>query len=116
MTYQFYPWLEETALSYYSSTDALFTSFLQAGSARVLVPVKANQAMLVLYYLSSGMIWSGENALTPTIEDEKYVSIVDELKLLSESEPECKSVSKAWKITIPTSMIILQDSSKLPLF
>lgn len=116
MTYQFYPRLEETALNYYSSTDALFTSFLQAGAVRVLVPVKADQAMLVLYYLSSGMIWSGKNALTPTIEDEKYVSLVNELKLLSEVKPECKSVSKPWKITIPTSMIMLQDSSKLPLF
>ncbi|MFB8787302.1 MAG: hypothetical protein U7123_00225 [Potamolinea sp.] len=116
MTYQFYPRLEETALNYYSSTDALFTSFLQSGSARVLVPVKSDQAMLVLYYLSSGMIWSGKNALTPTIEDEKYVSLVNELKVLSESKLDHKSVSKAWEITIPTSMIMLQDSSKLPLF
>jgi hypothetical protein len=70
--------------------------------------------MLVLYYLSSGTIWLGENSLTPT--NEKYVSLVNELKILPKVDGECKYVSKPWQITIPTSMIMLQDSSKLPQF
>lgn len=123
LTYHFYPKLagEEnqdkftlTALNPYSGNDALFTSFLQAGGARVLVPVRPEYAMLVLYYLSSGKIWTGANALTPT--DEKYVSLVNDLKILSQSARECKHVSKPWEITIPTSMIMLQDSSNLPQF
>ncbi|MEG4940721.1 hypothetical protein [Microcoleus sp. F4-D5] len=123
MTYQFSPPLQEqvspeeftvTALNYYSGTDSIFTNFLQAESARVLLPVRPNYTMLVLYYLSSGMIWSGENSLTPT--NEKYVSVVNELKTLPKLDCECKYVSKPWEITIPTSMIMLQDSSKLPQF
>lgn len=132
ITYHFYPKLagEEkqdkftlTALNPYSGNDALFTSFLQAGAARVLVPVRPDYAMLVLYYLSSGTIWTGANALTPT--DEKYVSLVNDLKILSQSDcaersaigdRECNHVSKPWEITIPTSMIMLQDSPKLPQF
>jgi hypothetical protein len=123
MTYQFSPPLQEqessedftaTALNYYSGTDSIFTNFLQAESARVLLPVRPDYAMLVLYYLSSGMIWPGENALTPT--NEKYVSLVNELKILPKVDRECNHVSKPWEITIPTSMIMLQDSSKLPQF
>ncbi|HBE30227.1 MAG TPA: hypothetical protein DD990_02465 [Cyanobacteria bacterium UBA11368] len=123
MTYQLSPSFQEqvspeefttTALNYYSLTDSIFTNFLQAESARVLLPVRHNYTMLVLYYLSSGMMWSGENSLTPT--NEKYVSIVNELKTLPELDCECKYVSKPWEITIPTSMIMLQDSSKLPQF
>ena len=123
MTYQFSPRLQEqetsekftaTALNYYSRTDSIFTNFLQAESARVLLPVRHNYTMLVLYYLSSGTIWLGENSLTPT--NEKYVSLVNELKILPKVDGECKYVSKPWQITIPTSMIMLQDSSKLPQF
>lgn len=121
ITYHFYPKLagEEnqdkftlTALNPYSGNDTLFTSFLQAGAARVLVSVKPDYAMLVLYYLSSGTIWTGTNALTPT--DEKYVSLVNDLKSLPQSDREYKHVGKPWEITIPTSMMMLQDSSKLP--
>jgi hypothetical protein len=121
ITYHFYPKLagEEnqdkfalTVLNPYSGNDTLFTSFLQAGAARVLVPVKPDYAMLVLYYLSSGTIWTGANALTPT--DEKYVSLVNDLKSLSQSDREYKHIGKPWEIKIPTSMMMLQDSSKLP--
>lgn len=123
MTYHFHQHLEEKgrqeqltlkALNSYSDTDPLFTSFLQAGTARVLVPVRPDYAMLVIYYLSSGTIWPGANSLTPT--DEKYVSLVNELKIVSESDRECNYVSKPWEITIPTSMIMLQNGSKLPQF
>jgi hypothetical protein len=123
MTYHLYPQVAGqenqdkfafTALNPYLGNDALFTSFLQAGAARVLVPVRPDYAMLVLYYLSSGTIWPGANSLTPT--DEKYVSLVNDLKILSQSDRECKHLSKPWEIVIPTSMIMLQDSSKLPQF
>lgn len=123
ITYNFYPQLEEgenqdefafTAFNPYSGNDSLFTSFLQAGAVRVLVPVRPDYAMLVLYYLSSGTIWTGANALIPT--DEKYVSLVNDLKILPQSDRECKHVSEPWEITIPTSMIMLQDSSELPQF
>jgi len=123
ITYHFYPHLEGqenqeqltlTALDRYSDTDPIFTSFLQAGMARVIVPVRPDYAMLVLYYLSSGMIWPGENSLTPT--NEKFVSIVNEMKILPKVDSECNHVSKPWEIIIPTSMIVLQDSQKLPQF
>lgn len=123
MTYQFFLPLQEqespaeftaTALNYYSGTDSIFTNFLQAESGRVLLPVRPEYTMLVLYYLSSGTIWPGENSLTPT--NEKYVSLVNELKILPKVDRECNHVSKPWEIIIPTSMIMLQDGSKLPQF
>lgn len=119
MTYHFYPHLrgeEEypktilTALNQDLCPDPLFTSFLQAGLARVLVPVRPDYKMIVLYYLSSGLIWTGASALTPTTE--KYVSLVNELKILSHVKHENKTVSEPWEIKIPTSMIMLQDHAK----
>ena len=97
-----------------SKLDSLFTSFLQAGSARVLLPVRPDFAAIVLYYLSSGTIWPGANTLAPTYE--KYVSLVSELKTVAEVKHDSKYISKPWKITIPTSMSVLQESSKLPQF
>jgi hypothetical protein len=128
MTYNFYPPFkdhkhQEATLSAlkYSDNDPLFTSFLQAGSARVLVPVRPEYNLSILYYLSTGMIWSGENALTPTTE--QYLSIVNQLKILSEGrhqyhqeKHERKYENQSWEFTIPTSMIVVQDSSELPQF
>lgn len=123
MTYHFYPTLEgqssldrltSTAYSQNASPDQLFTNFLQAGLARVLLPVRPGYTEIVLYYLSSGMIWPSANTLTPV--NEADISLVNELKDLAQKCHQKTSDSDCWEITIPTSMLMVQDSSDLPSF
>jgi hypothetical protein len=82
MTYVFYPyfwgrrgqWPDMLART---STDALFTRFLQAGYARVQVPVRPKFDSAVLYYLSTNKIWQQpEDAPLPA----PYLPIVEEVR------------------------------------
>lgn len=121
MTYTFYsrveiPGLvrEAPAVSVWPGNDPLFTSFLEAGAASVMLPVKPDYDLIILYYLSSGMIWDGANALTPTVDE--YVSIVNELKTVSMTVERPAEDGNGWDILVPTSMTMLQAKPTLPYF
>ncbi len=83
MTYVFYPyfwglkqnWAEKVLLE---DNDPLFARFLQAGAARVQVPVRTGYNHAVLHYFQTGgEIWEGGDP--PHVDDELYLSIVDEI-------------------------------------
>jgi len=112
-TYLFYPyfwgrkknWVDVEALD---DVDPLFAAFLRSGAARVVVPVTPAYETAVLYYLQSGgVIWNGGSA--PVIDDELYVSIVDELRA-QKGEPR----GKPWPVKVPTTLVYLQPTSDLP--
>lgn len=110
MSYNFYPyywanrqkWVE--MYQYDQTHDHIFKAFMQSGMARVIVTVRPGFEEAVRYYMQTGQIWNGGEV--PVIEDELYLSIVDELRL-----PEGEKVGKAWWTRIPTSMTILQAQS-----
>jgi len=120
MTYHFYPDLfegEEQSSAYIdlrSGTDPLFASFLQAGRARLLVPVKPQHASVVLYYLATGMIFSANPELTPALAQNK--AIINDLITLQAQTSHCSSISEPWNITIPTAMLMVQSGDQLPEF
>lgn len=84
MTYLFYPYFwgckqEWTTTSLLDDEDPLFGKFLRAGAARVQVPVRPEYKEVILFFIESGgCIWSGGEP--PHVEDELYVSIVNEIK------------------------------------
>lgn len=109
MSYNFYPYYwgarEDWAKLYqYDNNDPLFRSFMQAGMARVIVTVRPGFEEVVSYYLQTGQIWNGGEV--PVIEDELFLSIVDELR-----EPEGQKEGKAWATRLPTALTILQADS-----
>jgi hypothetical protein len=131
MTYVYYPYFwgrKDQWLSVFPLNDAdpLFTDFLRAGAARVLVPVRPEFTASVLYYLKSNIIWNGGD--TPTFNDPLYVSIIDEIKADSnivdteeipkynKSEPTYPCIMDEWTIKLPTSLVYLQPDSNLPDF
>ena len=103
-----------------------FTEFLQAAYARVLLPVAPDREHALLYFLASGMVWNGEDALAPTfdtsLDDDvessatvSYVDLVDDLKS-SSSLLEPMHAQDSWTLTLPTAMSVLQDGDRLPEF
>ncbi|MCO6174713.1 hypothetical protein NHF50_06610 [Flavobacterium sp. NRK F10] len=110
MSYNFYPYYwanrEEWAKMYQydQSNDSVFRAFMQSGMARVIVTVRPGFEEAVRYYMQTGQIWNGGEV--PVIEDELYLSIVDELRA-----PEGEKVGLAWPTRVPTSMTILQAES-----
>lgn len=88
MTYVFYPYFwgkksDWLTVSKISDTDPLYTKFLQAGGARVQVPIRPGFEKALLHYLSLGEIWDGEGVLVNVVDGEPdplHISVLEELK------------------------------------
>lgn len=105
--------------------EAPFTAFLQARCARVLLPVAAEHERSVLYFLASGMVWNGHDAMAPvfesTLEDghsrlpaaQRYLDLLDALKSV-DGVPPAPPSREPWALTLPTDLSILQDGDALP--
>lgn len=117
ITYVFYPyqwagrhrWAE---LSARTSSDPLHQSFLQAGAARVVVPVRPGYERHIARYLRTGKIpewgpepWRGRPTRHPA---------VDELIADANDRPSGEvPVAEPWEVISPTSLIYLQADAEL---
>ena len=111
MTYLFYPyfwgrkcnWLKIYQLE---DADPLFLNFLQAGYARVVVPVRPGYEGAALRFLRDGTLWNGGSV--PGVNDPMYVSIVNEMM---EPVGEVDETVQPWTIKVPTTLTVLQCES-----
>ncbi|NWG87372.1 MAG: hypothetical protein HXY26_07690 [Hydrogenophilaceae bacterium] len=119
----------ETSFSYFgrysagSTTDWLnmvqtvgqddgFHEFLQAGSAKLLLPVGPAYVLPMLFYLASGgYFWFGEPGICPVFEHDLWLA--NELKSLARRPPE-PIPFKTWEIEVATSLLMLQQDGTLP--
>ncbi|MER9069212.1 MULTISPECIES: hypothetical protein [unclassified Mesorhizobium] len=122
MVYTFYPYFWgrhdtwEDRLSV-SDADPIFSRFLSAGYARVVVPVRRYFENNIKYYLEHGDIWEGDDCPVPG--DADYVAIVDEIKSIeATSSPDLQDGvpdGDPWRIALPTPLVCLDDPKvKLP--
>jgi hypothetical protein len=108
ISYYFYPFFWGNKSKWESvykieNDDALFRSFLQSGMAKVIATVRPGFEESVMYYMATGEIWNGGEV--PAIDDEMYVSIIDELR-----NPE-GVVEETWESRVPTSLTVIQAGS-----
>jgi hypothetical protein len=117
MTYLFYPyqWAGRSRwpeLNARTSADPLHEAFLQAGAARVVVPVREGFERSVARYLQDGVIpewgpqsWRGQpSGFAP----------VDELIADANDRPgEEVAIDEPWEVVTPTTLIYLQDDAEL---
>ncbi|HEY3006288.1 MAG TPA: hypothetical protein VGJ44_28335 [Kribbellaceae bacterium] len=111
MTYVFYPYFWGRKCNWMTiytldDVDPLFLTFLKAGFARVVVPVRPAYEQAALRYLADGVIWDGGTA--PGVDDPMYVAIENEFK---EPDGVVDASTPPWKITVPTSLVVLQCES-----
>jgi hypothetical protein len=128
MTYLYYPyfwgrkrnWID---VMHRTDPDPLFTQFLTAGYARVMVPVPLAYKQAVEYMLQKkGMdlgkkVWLGGDR--PTLENENddlYVSITEELRNQTDDLAGATPEGTPWEFTLPTTLVWLQPDSILPSF
>ena len=121
ITYLFYPyfWGRKTGwiqASNQSDPDPLFSKFLQAGAARIVVAVSPAYNDAVLYFLQKNKVWGGGGA--PTIDDKDglYTSIADELREQTDDLAGAIPEGAPWEFTVPTTLVWLQGDAQLPVF
>jgi len=111
MTYLFYPYFwarkkEWVNILARDESDPLFMNFLQAGAARVLIPVRNAYVKAILHYLNTGgEIWTGEDVPAP--DDPLYVSIIDEIMEADGYFDGGEVVGEPWLSKVPTSLVYL---------
>lgn len=130
MTYSFYPyfwarkekWVE---IQGRYDADPKFTEFLRSGAARLVVPVHPAYQAAVLHYFATKEVWLGEEP--PVLDDDLYKSIVEDLKGTTDYNPpeelplctdggQTPCVLDMWEVTLPTSLVYLQENADLPEF
>lgn len=120
ITYLFYPyfwgrynqWVHKIGPS---DPDPLFAHFLQAGSARVVLPVHPAYNDSVMYFLeNNGAIWNGGE--TPCLNDPMFLSLADELRNQTDDLAGAAPEGDPWEVVLPTTLVYLQKESDLPVF
>jgi hypothetical protein len=102
-----------------SEVDPAFQEFMQAGSARVVVPVRPGFEAAVLHFLETleatgvGEIWNGIGD-PPGINSPLYVSIVREIQERTNAPLGEIAVGTPWKTQVPTPLAILRPDASLP--
>ncbi|TDP60084.1 hypothetical protein [Flavobacterium dankookense] len=106
MSYYFYPfyWAEKSKwVDMYQideMDDATFKAFLESGMARVIVTVRPGFEEAVNWFMATGQVWNGGQV--PTMDDELFKSIVDELR------EQTGEVEETWESRVPTSLTVIQ--------
>lgn len=117
ISYIFYPyfWAHESKwiemINRLDYTDNNMTSFLKAGSTRVLIAVTPGYHNAVMHFLATREPWEGGPA--PVIGDPLYIPIYEEIHKQQDDLLNATPEGHSWPFEIPTSLIYLQDSSSL---
>jgi hypothetical protein len=119
MMYLFYPYYWGRRQTWYGnamldSTDPLFTEFLKAGAARVVVPVRPQLEADVSYFLMTSQIWGGGGL--PEITNTDYLPITEEIKERDNAPGDEKPQGDPWEVFLPTALIKLRDDDSLPIW
>lgn len=93
--------------------DPALLEFLQAGAARVVVPVRPGFEIAVTHYLETQEIWNGEGE-PPPINDPLYVPIVTEIQERTGAPQGELPVGDPWSTRVPTPLAILRREATLP--
>lgn len=118
MQYVFYPyfwgrkpnWTERFARQ---EVDPQMQEFLQAGAARVVVPVRPGFEAAVSHYLETGKLWGGTGE-PPAVNSPLYVPILDEIRERTGASRGEVAVGEPWEVRMPTSLVLLRDGASLP--
>lgn len=135
MTYIFYPYFWGRKTNWLSTTrledpgDPLFTKFLQAGYARVVVPVRPEfENYLMLFHMltnlvsSMGCSWNFQpsifgamgisNTFSPAIDDPTYISVAQELQSAAGySEEEGPIYGTPYVQKVPTNLVYIAQNA-----
>lgn len=118
MQYVFYPYYwarQDTWSSRFTrdDVDPAFLEFMQAGAARVVVPVRPGFELAVSHYLETKRVWNGEGE-EPTIHSPLYVPIVREIQERTGAPLGEVPVGDPWTTRLPTPLVILRSEAQLP--
>jgi hypothetical protein len=95
-------------------TDPDFASFLRAGAARVVFPVRPGFEAAIIHYLETGQIWNGGSP--PDITGSLYVPIIKEIQDATGAPGDETPVGDPWLVHLPTTLVYIRPNNDLPVW
>ena len=90
--------------------DDLLSAFIQAKSARILVPVTPRESFRIYYLLLTGTIWNDATELVPALKNN--LSLFYALKTANLNQTTYASeIQEEWTVLLPTTMKMLHQTS-----
>lgn len=84
--------------------------FIEADAAMVLLPVRPARVMALLYFLSSGALWDGDNRLAPVSSGD--LALVNDLKSAAgQPAVQPRPVGCPWELLVPTAMQVIDSGA-----
>jgi hypothetical protein len=120
VSYVLYPYFWGRKSTWYdrlrlASDDPSFQSFLRAGAARVVVPVRPGFEPYLQYYFITGMLWNGGEP--PKVTDANYLPIAQEIAELTGAPAGEQPYGDPWDVVLPTTLIRLRaNNATLPVW
>lgn len=105
MSYTFNDSPAQLSFKQQGSDDSL-RPFLQAKSARILIPVAPEFNAHVLNYLTAGVIWTTQWPFVPIFESD--VRFIRNFKKTVDPPPVCRT--EKWEISAPTFMEVIENT------
>jgi hypothetical protein len=96
--------------------DPSFASFLRAGAARVVFPVRPGFEAAITHYLdplTNGQLWNGATGPVD-IHSPMYVQISEEIQAAEDASGSETPVGDSWNVTLPTTLTLLRPDNDLP--
>jgi hypothetical protein len=117
-TYTFHPYYWAAAKRWTETAgaagaDPIFESFLRAGSASVVVPVRPGFERPMSLFLKTGLIWGGR--YLPLFSTPEMLDVYADVELGTQLDPP-EQLGATWQIRVPTSLVMLQEDDTLPEF
>jgi hypothetical protein len=106
-------WVEKIGLD---NTDPDHLAFLQAGAARVVVPVRPGYEPVLVHYLDTAEIWGGTDVPDLSGVSAPYVDIATEIREQQNNPITAPIEVDKWDVKLPTSLVILQGDAAMPVF
>jgi len=96
-----------------ASADPIFDQFLNAGSARLVVPARPGFEQMVNFFLYTSCIWSGQSPPSPN--DPGYLSVADEIQAIQVGATDGTAIYPPWEVVLPTTLLWAEtDPTTLP--
>ena len=93
--------------------DPQLVSFLRAGAARVVLPIRPGFQLSMMHYQATSEIWEGGDP--PQVHDESYLPFVQEIaEQLGRPGEDETPVGESWEVRLPTDLVRLNPDGTLP--
>lgn len=93
--------------------DFHFQRFLQAGAARVVVPIRPGYEDAIKHYIQTGEVYNGTGERPDVDDEDEFLPIWKEIRELQHTNDTPEPIIDTYKAAVPTSLVYLEEKGNI---